>query len=74
LRSEALKPETSPGQLYEELVVLYIQTLKECVATPDNVGPMYEALHMPNEPIDLSIFDEWEKKKAAIEQSRARPS
>jgi len=74
LRSEALKPQTSSGQLYQELVVMYIQTLKECVATPDNVGPMYEALHMPNEPIDLSIFDEWEKKKATIEESRVRPS
>ena len=72
VRSEAIEPDTAPGDLYKEIVQLYIQTLKECVATPDNVGPMYEALHMPDEPIDLSIFDDWEKRKADIEMSRAR--
>lgn len=74
LRSEALEPETSPGELYRELVVMYVETLKGCVATPDDVGLMYEALHMPDEPIDLSIFDDWEKRKLEIEQSRASPS
>ena len=73
LRSEALEPDTSPGGLYKEFVQIYVQTLKECVATPENVGEMYEALHMPDEPIDLSIFNDWEKKKAEIEKSRARP-
>lgn len=73
LRSEALEPETSQGDLYRDLVVLYVQTLKDCVATPENVGDLYEAIHLPDEPIDLSIFDDWDKRKAEMEQTRARP-
>jgi hypothetical protein len=73
LRSEALEPETAPGDLFKEVVVYYVQTLKECVATPENPGYAYEALFMPDEPIDLSIFDKWEKRKAEIEAIRSRP-
>lgn len=73
LRSEALEPEKERGQLYKELVVMYIETLKECVATPEDPGELYEDIHLPDEPIDLSIFEEWERKMAEMEKSRSRP-
>jgi hypothetical protein len=72
VRSEAIEPDTAPGDLYKEIVQLYIKTLKDCIATPVNVGATYEMLHMPGEDIDLSIFEEWEKKKAEIEKARSR--
>jgi hypothetical protein len=70
LRSEALEPSMERGQQYKELVQMYVATLKECIATPDDVGAMYEALHFPDEPIDLSVFDKWNARLKDIERVR----
>jgi hypothetical protein len=71
IRAEALEPEKSAGQQYKELVQLYIQTLKECLVSPENPGLMYEALHFPDEEIDLSIFAGEIERQEAIKRNRA---
>jgi len=70
LRSEALEPEKMRGQQYKELVEMYIETLKECLATPDDVGLMYEAIHNPGEKIDLSIFEEEKVRQKKLLEKR----
>lgn len=66
LRTEALEPQKQQGELYKELVELYIETLKECLATPENVGPLYEAMHFPDEDIDLSIFEQEKERQIQL--------
>jgi len=70
MRDEKLEPEKDSGDDYKELVQLYISTLKACVATPENPGEMYEALHFPGEPIDLSVFDREKKRQRALMKKR----
>jgi hypothetical protein len=71
LRSESIEPDKMTGQQYKELVQMYIATLKECVATPDSVGKLFEAMHFPDEPIDLSIFDAEKERQEAIKEKRS---
>jgi len=73
LRSEALMPEMGRGGLYKEFVQTYIQTLKECIATPDNVGPLYEGLHFPGESVDLGIFDREKERQKMLMAKRVKP-
>jgi hypothetical protein len=69
LRSEALEPQKMDGELYKELVQLYVSTLIDCLPTEDKVGEMYEATHFPDEPIDLSVFQtEKERQKRLLEK------
>ena len=70
IRAEALEPEKERGEQYKELVQLYIATLKECLATPDDVGAIYESLHFPDEPIDLGIFDREKKRQDKLLKAR----
>jgi hypothetical protein len=70
MREEKLEPEKASGDDYRELVQLYISTLKECIATPEKPGEMYEALHFPGEPIDLSIFEREKKRQVELTKKR----
>ena len=70
VRDDAIEPEKASGELYKELVQLYIKTLKECIATPDNVGAMYKGLHLPDEEIDLSIFDREKDRQKMLQERR----
>lgn len=71
LRSESLEPEKMTGQQYKELVQMYVATLKECVATPDNVGRLFQGMHFPDEPIDMEIFDAEVERQKAIKEQRS---
>ena len=71
LRSETLQPEKDRGGMYAEYVRLYIETLKECIGTPEAPGEIYEGLHFQGEEIDTSIFD---TEKARIEEIQKRRS
>jgi hypothetical protein len=71
VRSESLEPEKMTGQQYKELVQMYIATLKECVATPDNVGRMFTAMHYPDEPLDMTVFDLEEDRQKTIREKRS---
>jgi hypothetical protein len=59
------------GQQYKELVQMYVATLKECVATPDNVGRMFTAMHYPDEPLDMEIFELEEDRQKTIRDKRS---
>jgi hypothetical protein len=69
-RDEKLEPEKESGFDYEELVQMYISTLKECIATPENPGEFWEAMHFEGEPIDLSIFDMEKKRQKELLKKR----
>jgi hypothetical protein len=72
LRTETLEPSThvTPGQQYRELVQLYVETLKECVATPENPGEMFNLLHLPNQEHDLGYFDYESNRLERIKKER----
>ncbi|GAX09984.1 hypothetical protein FisN_11Lh023 [Fistulifera solaris] len=72
LRSEALRPELERGQQYKELVQMYVETLKECLPSREEPGLIYEALHFPDEPIDLTIFDREKERQKVLNEKRAR--
>lgn len=71
--TEKLKPELASGEDYKELVQLYIESLKECLPTKDEPGDMYEAVHYPDESIDLSIFDHETKRQEKLSEMRENP-
>lgn len=71
LRSEALRPELERGEQYKELVQMYVETLKECLPSREEPGLMYEALHFPDEPIDLTIFDREKERQKALNEKRS---
>ncbi|GKY92824.1 hypothetical protein MPSEU_000252000 [Mayamaea pseudoterrestris] len=71
IRAESLKPEKMTGEIYKELVQMYVATMKECIATPENVGELYESVHFPNEPIDLSIFENETKRQESLQKRRS---
>jgi RNA recognition motif-containing protein len=64
--SENLETGKARGEEYRELVRMYVSTLRECIATPDDVGMMYESLHMEGQPIDLSIFEQEKVRQKKI--------
>jgi hypothetical protein len=70
LRSESLEPEKMTGQQYKELVQMYVATLKECVATPDNVGRLFQGMHFPDEPMDMEIFEAEKERQKDIKEQR----
>lgn len=70
LRSESIKPNEETGGLYKNFVRMYVATLKDCLATPEDVGEMYEAMHFPGEPIDLSIFDREKERLKKLDKKR----
>ena len=72
VRTETLDPSThlAPGQQYRELVQLYVETLKDCVATPENPGEIFTMLQFPNEEPDLGYFDHETKRLERIKNER----
>jgi hypothetical protein len=71
-RSEALEPQKMQGELYRELVQLYVSTLIDCLPTEAKVGEMYEVTHYPDEPIDLSVFQTEKDRQKRLLEKRAR--
>lgn len=72
LSTETLDPSAhqTPGQHYRDLVQLYVATLKECVATPENPGEIFTMLQFPNEEPDLGYFDHETKRLGRIKNER----
>mmetsp|Transcript_4239 Transcript_4239/g.5584 ORF Transcript_4239/g.5584 Transcript_4239/m.5584 type:complete len:1041 (-) Transcript_4239:314-3436(-) len=71
IEDESIEPK-SAGELYKEVVVMYVETLKECVATPNDPGELFLEQFFPGQEPDLSVFDKWKEEKAKIESSRAK--
>jgi hypothetical protein len=71
IRAEALKPEKMSGDIYKEIVQLYIEQLKECISTPENVGAPYQAIHFRDEPLDLTQFELEKQRQRNINTKRA---
>eukprot|EP00797_Seminavis_robusta_P018295 Sro273_g105180.1 n/a (374) ;mRNA; r:51892-53013 len=70
MRDEKLEPEKESGDDYKEMVQMYIETLKECIATPENPGDIFEGMHFPDEPIDMTIFDREKKRTREMLKKR----
>jgi hypothetical protein len=70
MRDEKLEPEKESGDDYRELVQMYVSTLKDCIATPENPGETFKALHFPGEPLDLSIFEKEKKRTEELLKRR----
>lgn len=70
MRDEKLEPEKESGDDYRGLVQMYVSTLKECIATPENPGEIFKALHFPGEPLDLSIFEREKKRTEELLKRR----
>jgi len=73
IRSEAMNPETDSGGMYKELVQTYIETLKECISTPENPGPIYESLFLPDEELDTEIFENEVTRQEELKKRREVP-
>lgn len=71
IRRESLEPQKERGQQYRDFVQLYVKTLIECLPTPERPGPIYESMFLPDEPTDMSIFDEEKVRQQAIRSFRA---
>ena len=71
MQEEKLDPNKESGDEYREAVRMYVETLKECVGTPEEPGVVYEAMHFPGEPIDLSIFEsDKEESQENVKETR----
>ncbi|MGK3761812.1 MAG: hypothetical protein ACI8RD_014130, partial [Bacillariaceae sp.] len=73
IRSEAMNPETDSGGMYRELVQTYIETLKECISTPEDPGPIYESLFLPDEVPDTEIFENEPIRQEELRKRREVP-
>lgn len=73
IRSEAMEPETDSGGMYKELVQTYIETLKDCLSTPENPGPIYESLFLPDEELDTEIFEDEVGRQEELKKKREVP-
>jgi hypothetical protein len=72
MRNESLEPNKSTGEQYRDLVRLYIDSLKECLATPENPGKTFEVLQYPNQEVDFEIFEYEAARLEKIKQERSR--
>lgn len=73
MRKEALNPDKDAGGMYKEFVQTYIQTLKECLSTPENPGPIYESIMGPGEEVDTEFFDIEEERLEELRKRRGLP-
>jgi RNA recognition motif-containing protein len=73
MRSETMNPEKDAGGMYEELVQTYVRALKECLATPENPGPIYESLFFAGEEVDTEIFDREPERQKELKKRREAP-
>jgi len=72
-RNETINPEKDAGGMYKELVMTYVATLKECLSTPENPGPIYESIHFPDEPLDTEIFEMEPQRQEELRKRRGAP-
>jgi len=70
--SESMDHQDS-GYMYKELVQEYVETLKECLSTPENPGPVYESLFYPDEELDLEIFENEPARQEKLKKEREVP-
>eukprot|EP00591_Stephanopyxis_turris_P002183 CAMPEP_0195530226 /NCGR_PEP_ID=MMETSP0794_2-20130614/33056_1 /TAXON_ID=515487 /ORGANISM="Stephanopyxis turris, Strain CCMP 815" /LENGTH=436 /DNA_ID=CAMNT_0040661695 /DNA_START=135 /DNA_END=1445 /DNA_ORIENTATION=+ len=57
IRTERLEDSVDQGGQYKKFVTMYVQTLKECMTTPNNPGLLTEAMFEQGEEVDLTLFD-----------------
>jgi hypothetical protein len=70
MQDEKLEPEKESGDAYRELVQMYVSTLKECIATPEDPGEPFKGLHFPGEPLDMSVFEKEKKRQEELLKKR----
>jgi hypothetical protein len=63
---ERLHEQRRVGQHYQDVVRKYIKTLKECVATKEKPGMLYEAMFAPDQEVDMGVFDYEEERIKAL--------
>ncbi len=73
MRNETINPEKQAGGMFKELVQTYIATLKDCISTPENPGPIYKSMHLPGEPLDTEIFEREPARQAELRKRREVP-
>ena len=73
VRSETLDTEMESGELYKELVQQYIATLKDCIATPENPGPIFESLFAEGEDMDTEVFEREQHRQEELRKRRQIP-
>jgi len=72
MNREKLTPERSePGQHMRETMKLFVETLKECIATPENPGEIYKSLFVPGEEIDVTPLEVEQKRLDRVAEERA---
>jgi hypothetical protein len=69
---ERMHANKIPGQEYSDFVKLYVETMKELAATRENPGLMFEAMFLPGEEMDFSLFDEEEERLAKLREEREK--
>lgn len=73
MSSEAMDSNIGSGGMYKELVETYIETLKECMSTPEDPGPIYESLFLPDEELDTEIFEDEIARQEELKKKREAP-
>ncbi len=73
MSSEAMDSNIGSGGMYKELVETYIETLKECISTPENPGPIYESLFLPDEELDTEVFEDEVARQEDLKKKREVP-
>ena len=73
MSSEAMDAQLGSGGMYQELVQTYISTLRECLSTPENPGPIYESLFLPDEELDTEIFEDEIARQEELKKQREVP-
>jgi hypothetical protein len=73
IRTESMNPEKEAGGMYREMVQTYVSALKDCISTPDNPGPIYESLFLPDEEVDTEIFEDEPLRQEELKKRREVP-
>jgi len=68
---ERMRDEKKPGEHFAEFVQDYIGILKELSTTRENPGLKYESMFMPEEEVDLELFDAEQERVAALAEEFA---
>jgi len=72
-RDETTNPDKDDGGMFKELVQTYVATLRECLSSPENPGPIYESIHFPDEPLDTEIFEKEPSRQEELQKRREIP-
>ncbi len=63
---ERLYEQRRVGQDYRNAVRMYVKLLKECAGSKEDPGLMYKAMFLPDQPMDLSVFEYEEERIKAL--------